>query len=323
MVELPDYLVSFCLAQEGDLTLELDAISALAASCDQRLAYWEIVYVTGESYRSAIQAAIDKFATIESLRIVLVRDAVRYYRRRTIAASAAIGDVVVLTSFTEMAKADLLTFAEEAMASNCVVIGHRAGKVLPRVSHWLLGLISRYRVDGRDLKTIALPRNHLVAILDRPTAPIDLRFEPKRGVVPYLRKELWLTGAGGKADLKQRLELLAEIISTSAARFLVTFALASGIVSAMAASYGVYAVGVITLRDDVQPGWFSTTIALSGSAAFLSIGLAIIALGIAHILDRMDGAARHEIIDELGNISFCVRDLNVEIGSEMVKVDAK
>ena len=279
MAESPDYFVSFCLAQEGDIAVELDAISALARSCDQRLEYWEIVYVTGESHRSAIQAAIDKFAAIKSLRIVLVRDAVRYYRRRTIAASAAIGDVVVLTSFTEMAKADLLAFAEKAMASDRIVIGRRAGKLLPPVSYWLVGLISRYRVDGRDLKTIALPRGHLVAILARPTAPIDLRFEPKRGVMPYVRKELYLTSAGGEAGLKQRLELLAEIISTSAARFLVTFALASVVVSAMAATYGLYAVGVIVLRDNVQPGWFSTAIALSGSAAFLSIGLAIIALG--------------------------------------------
>lgn len=54
MAESPDYFVSLCLIQEGDVALELDAISALAASCDQRLAYWEIVYVTSESHRSAI-----------------------------------------------------------------------------------------------------------------------------------------------------------------------------------------------------------------------------------------------------------------------------
>jgi hypothetical protein len=326
MAKSPDYLVSFCLAQEGDLAAELDGISALAASCGQRLQYWEIVYVAGESHRSAIQAAIDKFAAIKSLRIVLVRDVVSYYRRRTIAASEAIGDVVVLTSFSEMAKADLLAFAEEAMARNRIVIGRRAGKGgLQSLSYRLVGLISRYRVDGRDLKTIALPRIHLVAILDRPTAPIDLRFEPKRGVVPYMRKELPLTSAGGEAGLKQQLELLAEIISTSAARFLAVFALASGIVSAIAASYGLYAIAVILLRDNVQPGWFSTAIAQSGSAAFLSLGLGIIALGIASILDRMDGRTRHEIIDEIGNISFYDRidDLNVEIGSEMRKVNVK
>ena len=104
MTKLPDYFVSFCLAQEGDLAAELDAISALAAFCGQRLQYWEIVYVVGECHRSAIQAAIDTFVTIKNLRIVLVRDAISYYRRRTIGVSEAIGDVVVLTSFNEMSK---------------------------------------------------------------------------------------------------------------------------------------------------------------------------------------------------------------------------
>jgi hypothetical protein len=327
MVKSPDYLVSFCCAQEGDVERELDAISALAASCDKRVQYWEIVYVIGASHRSTIQAAINKFAAINSLRVVLVRDAVNYYRRRMIAVSEAIGDVVVLTSFSEIAKADLLAFAEEAMTSNRIVIGRRAGKRGPqRVSfYWLVGLVSGYRVDRRDLKTVALPRDRLVALLDRPTASIALRFEPKRGVVPYVRKELPLTITGGEAGLKQRLELLAEIISTSAARFLAVFALASGIVSAIAASYGLYAIAVILLRDNVQPGWFSTAIALSGSATFLSFGLAVIALGIASILNRMDGVAHHEITEEIGNVSFYdrVHDLNVEIGSEMQRVDSK
>src|SRR5262249_19777016 len=143
MTELPAYLVSFCLAQEGDLALELDAISALAASCSKHLQYWEIVYVTGESHRFAIRANVDKFATIKSLRIVLVRDAVSYYRRRTIAAAEAIGDVVVLSSFNEIAKADLLAFAEEAMAGNRIVIGHRSRRGRLQPVHWLVGLISR------------------------------------------------------------------------------------------------------------------------------------------------------------------------------------
>ena len=318
MAKSPDYFVSFCLAQEGDLGPELDAISALAASCDQRLQYWEIVYAAGESHRSEIHSAINKFAAIKSLRIVLVRDAVNYYRRRKIAASEAIGDVVVLTSFSEMAKADLLAFADEAVASNRIVIGRRTRKGgLQPVFYWLIGLISRYRVDGRDLKTIALPRNQLVEILSRATASVDLRFEPKRRGLTYVRKQVSLIGAGGEAGLKQRLELLAEIISTSAARFLAIFALVSGIVSAIAASYGLYAVAVILLRDNVQPGWFTTAIAQSGSAAFLSLGLAVIALGIANVLDRMDEEARHDVIDEFGNISFydSANDLNVEVDS--------
>jgi hypothetical protein len=321
----PEYFVSFCLAQESELD-EFDAISALGAYCGRHLQYWEIVYVAGESHHTAIRAASDKFAAIKSLRIILVRDGASYYRRRTIAASEAIGDVVVLTSFAEMSKVDLMAFAEEAMSSRRIVIGRRARKSLFQpMSYWLVGMLSRYRVDGRDLKTIALPRDRLVAILARPTAPIELRFEPKRGIVPYMRKELPLHRAGGEANLKERLELLAEIISTSAARFLSVFALASAAVSVTSVSYGIYAVAVSLMQDDVQPGWFSTAIAQSGTAAFLSLGLAVIALGLANIAGQLDGGVRHEIIEEIGNISFYdrVHDLNIEIGTEPPKVDVK
>jgi hypothetical protein len=323
MREKPNYLVSFCLAQEGDLGPELKAISALASFCNERLQYWEIVYVAGEAHRSAIQAAFHNCAAIKNLRILLVRDAVGYYRRRTIAADEAIGDVVVITCFNEMVTADLLLFAEEALASNRVVIGRRSGKgVLPPLAYSVIGLISQFRVDARDLKTIVLPRNHLVSILARPTAPIDLRFEPKRGVAPYLRRELYPFRTGGEAGLKQRLELLANIFSTSAGRFLSIFALVAAVVSALAAAYGLYAVAVFLLRENVQAGWFSTAIAQSGSTAFLALGLAVIALGIANIVDRLEGATRHEIIDEIGNINFLDRadDLNVQIGSDAVSL---
>jgi hypothetical protein len=326
MVKSPDYFVSFCLAQEGDLAPELDAISALSASFEQRLRYWEIVYVAGESHRFAVQDAINKFVANKNLRIVLVRDAISYYRRRKIAASEAIGDVVVLTSFSDMSNADLLAFAEEAVASDRIVIGYRAEKgSRQRVFYWLADLISRYHVDARALKIMALPRKHLVAILKRPTAQIDLRFEPQRRGVSYVRKQVPHTSASGEPGLKQRLALLVEMISSSAAHFLNIFALVAGIVSTIAAGYGLYAVAVILLRDNIQPGWFTTAIAQSGTAAFLSLGFAVIALGIANILDRMDEEARHEIVEEIGNISFYDHgyDLNVETSSGMRKVDAK
>jgi len=323
MSKLPEYLASFCLAQESDFGAEVDAICALDQLCGQSLQYWEIVYVVGEYHRLGIQALAGKLATIKNLRIVIVRDATSYYRRRVIAASEAIGDVIVLTAFNEMSKADIIAFAKEAMADNRIVIGRNMeSRWLFPTFHWILGLISRYRVDARDLKTIAVPRNRLVGILARPTAAIDLRFEPKRGIDPYVRRPVRLSNSVGEAGLKRRLELLVEIISTSAARFLAAYAFASLIVSIISACYGVYAVAVIFTLDNIQPGWFSTAIAQSGSVTFLALGLAVIALGIANIVDRMDGGPHDAIIDEIGNISFYerVHDLNVEITSRVHKV---
>lgn len=326
MGKRPEYRVSFCLVQEGEVASEIEAIRVLAAHCEQMLDYSEILYVVGESHREAIRAVAERLTTLNSVRIVLVRDGVGYYRRRKIGASEAIGDVVVLTSFAEMPNADLIGFAELAIGSGRVVIGRqpRRGLFQP-LSQSIVGLISQYRVDSRDLKTLALPRNALVAILARPTAPIDLRFESKRGTMPYMRKEIRQTIGGGEAGLQQRLELLAEIISNSASRFLSAFAVAAGFVSLIAASYGVYAVVIILTKDNVQPGWFSTAIVQSGSAAFISLGMSVIALGIGNILDRLDADPGHEIVDEIGNISFYdrINDFNVEMNSELSEVNSR
>jgi hypothetical protein len=326
MICPPDYFVSLCLAQEGDVARELEAIAVLAEGCELNLKYWEIVYVIGESFRSSIQALIDELPNIKNLRVVLVRDAVGYYRRRVIAASEAIGDVVVVTAVNEAAEINVMAFAAAAVTSDQVVIGRRIGRSSPRSAlHWVVGRISNHRVDDRDLKTIALPRARLVTILRRPTATIDLRFEPKRGVADYVRKELRLSSSGGEVGLRQRVDLLAEIIASSAARFLNAIALISALVFAFAISYAVYAVGVLLLHNNVQPGWFSTAIVQSGSTAFISLGVAVIALGIATVVDRMEGGIHHEFIDELGNISLNERahDLNVDIIAETRKVDTK
>jgi hypothetical protein len=326
MPHAPDYFVSLCLAQENNVAHELAAIALLAKRCGRHLKYWEIVYVVGESDRSAIHRTIEELAAIKNLRIVLVRDAVGYYRRRVLAATEAIGDVVILTSFNELAAVDVSAFAAAATRNDQVVIGRRTGSRSVRFfSHWLIGKVSNHRVDDRDLKTIALPRSRLVPILLRPTASIDLRFEPKRGVARYLRKELRLTSTGGEAGLRQRLDLLTEIIASSAARFLNAIAVLSGLVFASAVSYAVYAVAVMLLRDNVQPGWFSTAIVQSGSTAFVSLGLAVIALGVATIVDRIEGGVRHEFVDELGNFSLNDRahDLNVEISTEAHMADAR
>ncbi len=314
-----DYFVSLCFVQEGDPAAEVEMIRTLDRLCRQRLQYWEILYIVGESDRSAITAIVDRFSAIKNLRITLVRDLTSHYQRRATAASEAIGDVVVLSAFNEMMSADLIDFAECAMRENRIVMGHRERRRLDlSVSRWFVGLFSLYRVDSRDLKTIALPRDRLVSILARSTAAIDLRFEPKRGLDPYMRMPVALAKAADAVTYKHRLDLLLEIVATSAPRFLAAYASISLLVSLLATSYGVYAIVVILARSNVQPGWFSTAISQSGSAAFLSIGMAVVALGIANVLRRVDGGVRNVIVDEIGNISFYehVHEINVEMLTE-------
>lgn len=314
MSSRPDYFVSFCLVHETSVKAELAAIAELDELAEKRLQYWEIIYVVGEAARQEIEAAANELVKRRNLRVVLVREQLGYYTKRMIAANEAIGDVVVLSSFGEISVGEVIALSDMAMSSKRVVLARLPSGKRSKLSYRLIGLVSDFRVDARDLKVIALPRDALSSILTRPTAPLDLRFEPKRGLPSYVRREVELSSANPHTSLSERLELLAELFSASAARFLSAFALVSTLAAAIAVAYGIYAIAVISFATNVQPGWFSTAIALSGATAFLSFGLAVIALGIASLINRADRSSKNEVVEEIGKIAVYdpVDKLNVE-----------
>lgn len=315
----PEHFASFCVVEAGDVDPDLEAIRGLAAACETRLRYWEILYVAGESTRDAIMAKGGTLADIRNLRVLIVSDDASYYRRRLVGAAEAIGDVVTLTAAGEMRTIDVIALAEEALAGNQVILANRGrqGAVFP-VFHWFLSVVSAYRVSPRDMKTIALSRARLVALLARPSAAIDLRFEAKRGVFPYARKSVTpptdADEGGIGRGIGRRFEFFAEIVATSTPRVLKMFAMLSLVVLALAGLYGLYAIGVWLTQPGVQRGWFSTALIQSGSVAFIAMSFTVLSLGVARIAERLDGAVKGVIIDEIGNIDFFdgVDDLNVE-----------
>lgn len=314
MSSLPDYFVSFCFVHKASVKAELAAIAELDDLAEKRLQYWELIYVVGEATRQVLEAAANELVKRRNLRVVLVRDQLGYYTKRMIAANEAIGDVVVLSSFDEISAGEVIALSHMAMSSKRVVLARLPSGKRSKLFYRLIGLVSDFRVDARDLKVIALPREALSSILTRPTAPLDLRFEPKRGLASYVRREIEMSSANPHTSLSERLELLAELFSASAARFLSAFALVSTLAAAVAAAYGIYAIAVISFATNVQPGWFSQAIALSGTTSFLSFGLAVIALGIASLINRADRSSKNEVVEEIGKIAVYnpVDKLNVE-----------
>lgn len=316
-----EYFASFCVVQSGDVAAELAAIARLANDCDGRLRYWEILYVAADSARPEIQAVGASLAATRNLRIVMVSNDASYYRRRLVGAAEAIGDVVVITTPDEMRSIDVIGFAEQAMRGDQVLMARRSGRrpLLP-VFHWFLTLVSPYRVSARDLHTIAVSRARLVDILARPTAAIDLRFEPKRGAFAYHRRVVDAPRLGSSVGISRRFEFFVEIIATSTPSILKAFSVLALIVLGFALLYGLYAVGVYLVKSDIQPGWFSTAVIQSGSVSFLALSFAVVALGIARIAERMDGGVKGVITDELANTNFFDRldDRNVEVQSETV-----
>lgn len=310
------FLASFCLVEEQGVAEEMPKIAALAAKVAASFKYWEIVYVVGEHARPEVNAAASQIAAIRNLRIVLVNEDISYYRRRVVAASEAIGDVVALSSFEELDAVDLLTLAIRAYETGDVWMGRSPRSSVLPFFHAMLAAVSTYRVNSADLKSIALPRARLEGLLARPTATLDLRFEPKRGGLVYRRQT-----ATAKPDkhrrsaIAERYELAAELVANSAPRFLKGYAALSIVVVLGSIAYAGYAVETIIFVQDVAPGWFSTAIVQAGSVAFVAGGVAIICLGAAEIYERIQGRSRYTVADEISNTSYFdqTKDINVDV----------
>lgn len=309
------YLASFCLTHEGDPETEVLRLSQFAGQLDRCFRYWELVYVIGESQSLRASRLAAVLSKIRNLRTIVVRDHTNYYRRRAIAASEAIGDVVVLTSFQELDGVDVPAIAERTYETGELVRAHNSAPLAGfSPAHALLQLLAPYRIDSRDLRTLGLPRTRLSWLLSRSTLTLDLRFEAKQGGFRHLREPVRMR-AGRHQPLAERYGLLEELITTSAPRLLRAYAVLSTFVAGLALLYGVYAVVVIALKERVQEGWFSTALVQSGSVAFVALGMTVLGIGLADLEERLSDRSKHVIVDELANTNFFdgADRMNVEV----------
>lgn len=315
-----DYLASICVVDDLGPDSTLPLLVDLEAVLAQNFRYFEIVYVVTERLGDRFTALVDRLARLPNLRTLITKDNVGFYRQRAIAASEAIGDVVAVVDLADLPGNELPARMHQAKDGNVVLLGwhasHRAGGLLYRV----LSLLSRNAVSTRASRTIILPRERLNAILTRQHASIDLRFEPRGGPVRYDHFPV-TKRAGSKIRTAHRYELLIEILRSGAPRFLKIYAALGFSVVIAAALYVLYAIIVVLTGSDVQEGWFSTAFVLAGSMGFISMGMSILAIALAEVLERSAGGDDRLIVDEIANISFFehLTDRNVEIGGAGVE----
>lgn len=312
-----DYLCSFSFVDEGNVVAELTRLGALAVELETRYQYFELVYVVAERHREKIQNAATLLSNARNLRILLVNNDMNFYRRRVVAASEAIGDVVVLSAISELAALDISALADQTFESGQTIMARRAQRAafLP-VWHWMMAAVSPYKVNARDLRTLSFPRTHLNEMLGRPTLVIDLRFEAKQSIRRFQRvlvnaKGIPFRGPG----FGERVELLGELVTVSAPRLLKTYAALSFVTAGLALAYALYAITLFLVGTPLAPGWFTTALAQGGSVTFLAVGFCLISLGMADVVERLTGRTRSAIVDEIANINFFrdIADLNVEV----------
>lgn len=322
-----DFLLSLAVVGLEWTPEQIAGLNRIAGRLARRYQFWEIVVVA--SIEEDVPAAlVAQLGEIPNMRLLRVDEVDNFYRLRLAAASEAIGDVVVITTGSEMELMDLPALADKVWEGDAaiVMIRERQG-ILVSVFFAVLGSLINYRIDPRDTLTAGFPRTWLSLILARPDADLLLRFERRTGG-GHFRRETVPGGVQVPRALRsvgRRFRLLADLLASAAPRVLRTVSAFSFAVALFAVVYGIYAVLVWLLKENVQPGWLTTSLVQVVIVGFLGVTVAGISIGIVKLLDRIEGLLRYTIVDELNTVDFFskVTDLNVERRHREVEEEAK
>lgn len=308
-----DILVSVCFTELPVGDPELAGIERLVERLNRRFRYWEILVA---AYADLSEGDAQRLWKVPNLRLLRLRRGSSFYRRRAAVAYEAIGDVVVLASIDELPFLDLVVMIETAEAAATIVTGHRPSSSLVNPLLAALGRSAGFRVDARYMLTAAFPRTVLNQLLAHPDRQLALRFPPSDIGAPLLYPAR--AGTDGPQSLRgvgRRLALLQRLLVSSAPRVLTFVGLFSLLVTVSALAFAIYVVAVWLILRSIQPGWFTTSLALSLTTVFLGTAIFGISIGLQKTIEQLSPDAVGDIIDETGSSDLfgqVLHELNVE-----------
>lgn len=287
--------------------------AALASALAARYRYWEILIGCDADDEAALDEVL---AAHPNARVVLFQPLTPHYERRLAVAGDAIGDVVVVSAQDEAGGLDLAALIEQARAEQAVVLNRLPGGGPLDALVGLLGRSAGFRVHGRSLQTVALPRTQLNRILAHVDGPLALRFPPADPALRLVINPVQGKQAAGSGRFRQRLALIQRLIVSTAPRVLTLVAAASVLGAVAALLSALYAVFVVLTFDHVQPGWFTTAILISVPAFFISLANFGLAIGLIRVLELVGRKSSDLIVGERGGTDLFARaldDLNLEV----------
>lgn len=318
-----DVLVSVCFADVRNVPEQIAAVKRLAEKVDARFRFWEFVVVANADDAAELLPLVNAVA---NLRLFTVRVGTEHYRKRVVAASEAIGDVVVITSCRELPYLDLVAMVEDAVAKGQIQIGQgtRSSRTERLIGPPLatLGRGAGFNVGLRGLQTMAIPRTLLNRILTHPDRDLALRFPPRDGGIgpgTVIARDGGPTPRSWR-DLGRRITLLQKLLTNLAPRLLFYVSVASALVAVLGLFYLLYAIGSWIVVSELEPGWLTISLMLSFTACFLGCALFGLSLALQYLLALLERDRFDDVVDEVNRVDLfgqVARDLNVEVEVEV------
>lgn len=310
-----DVVVSVCLVSEAFEAIDAVQMTKVADNLTTRFRYWEMLLAVPAEKAHAYENLL---ATVPNLRLLTIRVGVPFYRRRTAVVREAIGDVVVLTVPDELSSFDFVDLLDTCDREGAILTGRRKRRgLINPVLNWL-GRGAGFRVDERDMLTVAFPRAILNQILSHPEHDLALRFPPLDHSIPVQWRLSHVDGRRAQpyAEFGRRLGLVHKLIISSAPRVLTLVSFISVLVMMLAMAFGIYACVVWLTVQDVQPGWFTTSMIQSLTATFLAWAIFGVSIGVHKVLETVTNDTSDDVVGERSAVDMfdhVFHDLNVSV----------
>lgn len=312
-----DVFVSVCFADDADPESLLGRLEPLVQELAGAFRYWEILIAVSEDNKDNFDPILSRVANV---RILAVRRATPFYRRRVAVVSEAIGDIVALCVLDEIPFLDIIDMLRTAAEDEAIVIGSRRSKSMLTPLLLALGRTAGFRVSAEDMLTALWPRTLLNQLLAHPDRELALRFPPSDQALPVVRRQASGSGAARSVrDVGRRLSLVQRLLVSSAPIVLSAVALFSLLVVGFAGVLAAYAVAVWLFLPNVQPGWFTTMLVISLTSGMLGAAIFGLAIGLQSVIETLRGRRLDDIVGERSATDLfgrALRELNVEISTE-------
>ncbi|VWX53014.1 hypothetical protein [Novosphingobium sp. 9U] len=293
-----DLLVSVALSGPPRDQAQLQQLVALSRQLDARFRYWEVLLACDPGHDAPSELADGQLqASVPNLRLLQPRPGASFYQRRLAVASEAIGDVVVLTAASEVGYLNLAAMIETAEARHSLVVGRHVDANPLGSLAMALGRGAGLTIGPHDMLTIAFPRALLGIVLAHPDRLLATRFPPVDQRLPIVRQDMragaglprFRSGSETGPLLFRRTEILHRLTISSAPRVLTLVAVAALLAAFGGTLFAIYSVIVWLTLAHIQPGWFTTSLALSLTAAFLGFAIFGLSIGLRRLLEALTG----------------------------------
>lgn len=314
-----DILVSACLTDVPPTAAAISDIERFAAALAARFRFHEIILLTELAAKEAFLPLVSR---VPNLRLFTLRDGLSPYHHRVVAASEAIGDVVLVATPGEFGMLDHLAMIERAADNGQIIVGLRPDpRGVNRALSILLeaaGRAAGFRAGLQDGPTIAFPRSLLNQLLEYSDPDLALRFIPRDPAFPV---GAFIPSPGKSMPLEwrgfaKRVVLLDKLVLHMAPGALVLVALSSALLSCLGIAYTLYAIGIWLLAPRIEPGWLTISMMMGLTAVFLGGSIFGLSAGLQRVLALLRPVLTDSVVEEVsradlfGNVAS---ELNVDL----------